>query len=865
MDYSRGSEWRKWDLHLHSFHTTLNKNFGEDIDAYLNKIVEEKISVVGLTNYFNFSEQDYTLRGQLLNKGIQVFLNLELRLTYTNKDDDCLDLHIIFSDSVERNLIDTFLTKLNANIEGKTKILKDIAFKEERKTAVVEFNDIKDLINKDESLENLKNNTIIGFLSRGKGNSRTSSMYEKLSKECDFLIHSTDKVENVLEDREYWLCQSKPLLNSSDAHKIDDIGSKFTWIKADLTFEGLKQILCEPKDRVKIQANKPEEKSGYQVIDSIKIDSDNIEQTIQFNSNLNTIIGGRSTGKSTLLKVLAFKIDNRASTFKDGDTGKEYGFIDSLANNASVEWKDGEIDKSRDIEFFPQSYMHDIARDQDKKDELIKNIIKDTDDQQKLNNYDDFCSQNKDNIQTNIDILFQLQQTINDANLSLKEKGDKTGLKIEIQNINNSISVIKKNDSFSDEDTEKFEEINGCIVELEQRIRALKKDKNYILSFKNEQLFNPSIIHKFNELSDYSKPKVDNILREITEDTTKKWKNALDKELTAINREMEKHTQQIDIKKQQKAFTKGQTHIAENKQYSELSERLKNEQQKLQEITIIERNTQSLSEQKQELFDDTISKHCEYLSKIERIESDFLLSDDDIKIQTKRNFQEKKCKGLLKDFVNLQSHKRQAYVNEFPEKYQDSQQDTIKEFLEKALGNKIELKAYKDIKDLTKGMLVQNWFSISYELTYQNDIFEVMSDGKKAFVILKLLLDFSNKKCPILIDQPEDSLDNRAIYNELVTYIKQKKIERQIILVTHNANIVVNADAEEVIVANQHGNDSKNEKDIKFQYLSGSLENTQAKNNKQVILNSQGIREHVCEVLEGGTDAFKKRENKYGI
>jgi len=50
-----------------------------------------------------------------------------------------------------------------------------------------------------------------------------------------------------------------------------------------------------------------------------------------------------------------------------------------------------------------------------------------------------------------------------------------------------------------------------------------------------------------------------------------------------------------------------------------------------------------------------------------------------------------------------------------------------------------------------------------------------MSDGKKAFVILKLLLEFSHKECPILIDQPEDSLDNRAIYNELVAYLKQKR------------------------------------------------------------------------------------------
>ncbi|RLD13558.1 hypothetical protein DRI50_06910 [candidate division KSB1 bacterium] len=162
--------------------------------------------------------------------------------------------------------------------------------------------------------------------------------------------------------------------------------------------------------------------------------------------------------------------------------------------------------------------------------------------------------------------------------------------------------------------------------------------------------------------------------------------------------------------------------------------------------------------------------------------------------------------------------------------------------------------------------MTENWFSISYELNYQSDTFGKMSDGKKAFVILKLLLEFSNKKCPILIDQPEDSLDNRAIYNELVTYLKKKKKDRQIILVTHNANIVVNADAEEVVVANQHGEDSKNQDDIKFQYISGSLENTIIKDSSiDIVLQSQGIREHVCEILEGGTEAFKKRENKYAI
>ena len=141
-----------------------------------------------------------------------------------------------------------------------------------------------------------------------------------------------------------------------------------------------------------------------------------------------------------------------------------------------------------------------------------------------------------------------------------------------------------------------------------------------------------------------------------------------------------------------------------------------------------------------------------------------------------------------------------------------------------------------------------------------------MSEGKQAFVILKLLLDFSDRKCPILIDQPEDSLDNRAIYTELVTYIKKKKKERQIVLVTHNSNVVVSADAENVIVANQEGSDAHNEGGYKFQYINGALEDSKKKDkDEDVILYSQGIREHVCDILEGGRDAFEKREKKYGF
>ncbi|HDR1452206.1 TPA: ATPase, partial [Pasteurella multocida] len=158
-----------------------------------------------------------------------------------------------------------------------------------------------------------------------------------------------------------------------------------------------------------------------------------------------------------------------------------------------------------------------------------------------------------------------------------------------------------------------------------------------------------------------------------------------------------------------------------------------------------------------------------------------------------------------------------------------------------------------------------SWFKLKYDVIYDGDSYNNMSQGKKAFVVLKLNLECSDSKCPIIIDQPEDDLDNRAIYSELVSYLKTKKSERQIILVTHNPNVVINADSELVIVANQHGSKSFNTNGKKFEYISGSIESIKAEKESTLTLAKNTIREHICEILEGGEQAFKLRERKYSF
>ncbi len=133
-------------------------------------------------------------------------------------------------------------------------------------------------------------------------------------------------------------------------------------------------------------------------------------------------------------------------------------------------------------------------------------------------------------------------------------------------------------------------------------------------------------------------------------------------------------------------------------------------------------------------------------------------------------------------------------------------------------------------------------------------------------VLLELILHLSNAEDPILIDQPEDNLDNRTIYNELNQFVKDKKVQRQIIFVTHNANLVVATDAENVLVANQSGQDQgKDNREFTFEYVSGGLECTFRDPNASGILYQMGTREHTCDILEGGRDAFEKREKKYGF
>ncbi len=123
-DQNKGSSWHKWDLHVHTPHTHLNKAYKCSEEDFIQKLCTSEIDCIGLTNYFKFDEEEFDLKEKIEKRGIKVFYNLEVRLDYQNNKDDCLDFHIIFSDEVSSDGIKKFLSNMKANVCGIEKNLQ---------------------------------------------------------------------------------------------------------------------------------------------------------------------------------------------------------------------------------------------------------------------------------------------------------------------------------------------------------------------------------------------------------------------------------------------------------------------------------------------------------------------------------------------------------------------------------------------------------------------------------------------------------------------------------------------------------------------------------------------------------------------
>ena len=154
-------------------------------------------------------------------------------------------------------------------------------------------------------------------------------------------------------------------------------------------------------------------------------------------------------------------------------------------------------------------------------------------------------------------------------------------------------------------------------------------------------------------------------------------------------------------------------------------------------------------------------------------------------------------------------------------------------------------------RDVSAWLFSTEHISVGYGLKYDGLDIEQLSPGTRGIVLLLLYLAVdTHDDRPLIIDQPEENLDPQSIHDELVAEFQRAKKRRQVIIVTHNANLVVNTDADQVIVA-RSGSHRQGQLPL-ITYESGGLENS-------------AIRKAVCSILEGGERAFRERARRLRV
>jgi predicted ATP-dependent endonuclease of OLD family len=174
------------------------------------------------------------------------------------------------------------------------------------------------------------------------------------------------------------------------------------------------------------------------------------------------------------------------------------------------------------------------------------------------------------------------------------------------------------------------------------------------------------------------------------------------------------------------------------------------------------------------------------------------------------------------------------------------------ELLEHAPYSKLQQVEYKAwLKSFAHWLFSTDHISIRYEILYDNVDIRKLSPGTRGIVLLLLYLALDDADDrPLIIDQPEENLDPKSVNDELVPLFIEAKSKRQVIMVTHNANLVINTDADQIIIAESGPHQTGGLPPIS--YKAGGLE-------------SSSIRTSVCEILEGGEKAFRERARRLRV
>ena len=887
-EYPRGSEWRRWDLHVHTPLTHLANDFGKWED-FIEKVAMSDLAAIGVTNYFCFAPDEVEIvRNAVSQLGgdVTVLPNVEFRIPHPNKHGDYINLHVIFSENITTTKINDSLSKIklvNTGANGKSVYCTDESIKENGFDYTNVLIDYRELLKQLGSDFVVERDFVVAALPRGhgefrpaKGDGRGNALAVEIDKVCQLMLGGVNDRDFFLDESRYQGAKPKPVFSHSDAHKEDGVGSRFTWVKADPTFEGLKQTYYEPAERVSIQENSPQEDfpkpyfSEIRATGAIMSDGGPVYHavSIPLNQNLVTLVGGRGTGKSLLLDCL-FK------TFEQGRKTSDSRLEAVKPEDFEAEYAKPDGSQSRYLygARTPLSYLHvrqgDIKRFVEKPDELSQQIkellsIHLIDE---VPPYDYELQSLLERISKAQGWLLQPDSTgslintpeYNQGRISESEKLIETittkqnqelieTFKANRQSINAKQTVRRHLSELRTTAQSYGKELDRMIAEVNKMDIGAKKLPAVDFSMMEEAV-NEILV----DLDDAIKG-LDADNKRIIETFRQQ---GIDQDIAGLLAKVEQYQGIIDLARDKlNEIESKQTEIAADIQTR---------------IGLRERIASDLSEQKSSVDAafKILKEGRESWSQDQKVLVGRLLKD--IQVGGRIVFNVAKFYEGLQQLLNGQK---------FRSTTAESQLDRIRQ--------KINVASYDDylklignvpiVRDGDGGLLTLDQFAsqedyflrasytiyeylylhrymsqylgVSAIIEYKEKPPEKLSVGQRGTFYLCMKLATDPFGSPFVFDQPEDDLDNEFIMNELVPLFREIKRYRQVVIATHNANLVVNADAEQVVVAH-------NENEV-LTYQSGALENTKPNTG-------DGIREHVCRILEGGQVAFENRERKYGL
>lgn len=925
----RGSTWNRWDLHLHtpaSFH----QEFGEESwDQYLNELEDvDNVPCIGITDYFSLDGyrriREVREDGRLEDFDL-ILPNIELRIDDivverpsgdSNRDEPAgaasVDLHVIFSNDLTPSEIEqNFLHQIRADVpnRGEIPLTRDNI---ERIGNLDELNHLDDdasgnLFKKGCERINVKRETVYEALEndlfKGKylavvdtetlddipWRTRPGSLRATIVSKVDALFTANDNArkfylgklpDTVPEEIIETFGGLMPCIRGSDAHDFESLcnplENKHCWIKADTTFEGLKQIKYEPEDRVRIQEENPLGHVSNRTPTSVEFRNGRIndqleisETQVPLNPNLVTVIGGKGAGKTAFLDLIANCYQDRCIRDKEEEVDMnsfvqriealesgietEIQFFDDDIETFTKQVVDKSLIQHSDLEYLPQGQIAEHCRDEDRLHEQVLKLIKesvrksDPELMERFENSNEEISTFENELDSVTNRIHELNpetidEKIAEAMRAVEQaKGDLEDIQDEIEEFRE-----RHDDEFS-EDT---------VTELQSEIDALDEkivDLNTLDVLVNDQLERLEVVEDYNNHI----IRVEEFASEHDIEYSTNMININGRRESLIELQ-EKINARLSQLKQRKREIWG--NLEEFRDIGEEMSDLMNERRELKKEVQSRESRVAELENKQEQLEDLRQTRketfYEYIEEMDNYESIYSIvingfseeqSDilDEITFEASTELKDGMISDLFShldgravNYNELQSSKNvlQEAMNT-PER----REELLDEYLQEVHTFDTKLKNSTDLVEFER-KIYSGHFKLNENIYFEGAQMDALSLGQKGTVLLKILL--AQDKSPLIIDQPEENLDNKFIYRSLKDAFKTAKTNRQVIIATHNANLVVNTDAEQVIVAEYENNT--------IEFTAGALENDH-------------IRDSVTTILEGGEKAFKEREEKYGF